>query len=82
MIKKASLRMQTAKVDECFNDFKQAAAIDKDNADVYHHRGQVPPLSSLSIFTYAGVEIAVGHRKYSTKMQKPPVTLKLEVLKY
>ena len=37
--------MQTAKVDECFDDFKQAAAIDKDNADVYHHRGQVSPLS-------------------------------------
>jgi len=41
LIKKASLHMQTAKVNECFDDFKQAAAIDKDNADVYHHRGQV-----------------------------------------
>ena len=33
--------MQLVKVDECFDDFTKAADIDKESADVYHHRGQV-----------------------------------------
>lgn len=33
--------MQLAKVEECFADFTKAVDIDKENADVYHHRGQV-----------------------------------------
>ena len=41
LIKRATLKMQLAKVEECFEDFKKAVNMDKDNADVYHHRGQV-----------------------------------------
>ena len=33
--------MQQAKDAECFDDFERAVNVDKDNADVYHHRGQV-----------------------------------------
>jgi import receptor subunit TOM70 len=41
LIKRASLNMQIEKHDECFNDFNEAEKVDPDNADVYHHRGQV-----------------------------------------
>ncbi|XP_065055601.1 mitochondrial import receptor subunit TOM70-like [Rhopilema esculentum] len=41
LIKRASLKMQQAKDAECFDDFERAVNVDKDNADVYHHRGQL-----------------------------------------
>lgn len=33
--------MQEAKDAECYADFDEAIKIDADNANIYHHRGQV-----------------------------------------
>lgn len=41
LTKRASLHMQTDQKDASFNDFEMAIEFDKDNADIYHHRGQV-----------------------------------------
>eukprot|EP00794_Sanderia_malayensis_P011323 gene11323-12509_t len=41
LIKRATVRCQEAKQKECFDDFEQAIGLDGNNADVYHHRGQV-----------------------------------------
>eukprot|EP00112_Aurelia_sp_Birch-Aquarium-sp1_P019535 Seg4844.2 transcript_id=Seg4844.2/GoldUCD/mRNA.D3Y31 product="Mitochondrial import receptor subunit TOM70" protein_id=Seg4844.2/GoldUCD/D3Y31 len=41
LIKRASLKMQQANDTECFADFSKAIDIDKENSDIYHHRGQI-----------------------------------------
>lgn len=41
LIKRASLYMQLEQSSKSLEDFDRAADLDKDNADVYHHRGQV-----------------------------------------
>lgn len=41
LTKRASLHMQTEQKELSFSDFEQAIAIDPENPDIYHHRGQV-----------------------------------------
>lgn len=41
LIKRASLNMQMEKHEKCFGDFNEAEIVDPENADVFHHRGQV-----------------------------------------
>ncbi|XP_063959836.1 mitochondrial import receptor subunit TOM70-like isoform X1 [Lytechinus pictus] len=41
LIKRGSMHMQEGQQMEAMTDFGQAATIDPDNADVYHHRGQL-----------------------------------------
>ena len=60
LIKRASLKMQQAKDTECFADFSQAINIDKENADIYHHRGQV---SSSSLFLKICIQLRLLQNK-------------------
>lgn len=41
LIKRASLFTQLENTEQCLEDFAQAAQLDPNNSDVYHHRGQV-----------------------------------------
>lgn len=41
LIKRASLYTQLENTDKCLDDFAQAAKLDPNNSDIYHHRGQV-----------------------------------------
>ncbi|XP_057302474.1 mitochondrial import receptor subunit TOM70-like [Hydractinia symbiolongicarpus] len=41
LIKRGSLKMQEAKDAECYADFDEAIKIDANNANIYHHRGQL-----------------------------------------
>lgn len=40
-IKRASLSTQLENTKQCLEDFAQAAQLDPNNSDIYHHRGQV-----------------------------------------
>ena len=35
------MHLQATMLQECVEDFKKAIALDPDNSDIYHHRGQV-----------------------------------------
>lgn len=39
--------MQEAKDKECYEDFDKALQLDEDNANIYHHRGQVCDIAVL-----------------------------------
>ena len=41
LIKRGSMHMQEGNSTEAMADFATAVRIDPDNADIYHHRGQV-----------------------------------------
>lgn len=41
LIKRASLYTQLENTERCLEDFAQAAQLDPNNSDIYHHRGQV-----------------------------------------
>jgi len=41
-IKRATVKYEQKKVEDCFADFKKAVELNPDNVDVYYHRGQVP----------------------------------------
>lgn len=41
LIKRASLFTQLENTERCLEDFAQAAQLDPENSDIYHHRGQV-----------------------------------------
>lgn len=58
LIKRASLYTQLENTESCLEDFAQAAQLDPQNCDIYHHRGQVYLLlerlqESISEFTKA-----------------------------
>lgn len=48
LIKRGSLRVQEGKDDASTADFEAAISHDPDNSDIYHHRGQVQIVFSLS----------------------------------
>ncbi|KAL0267134.1 UNVERIFIED_CONTAM: hypothetical protein PYX00_009488 [Menopon gallinae] len=41
IIKRACIHIQLEDPTKCFEDFEKAIKIDPDNADIYHHRGQI-----------------------------------------
>ena len=41
LVKRATLRMQLGAADEALHDLMMAAELGPENADVFHHRGQV-----------------------------------------
>lgn len=43
LVKRATLRMQLGSPEESLHDLLMAAELGPDNADVFHHRGQVLP---------------------------------------
>lgn len=44
IIKRACIHIQLEDTTKCFEDFEKAIKIDPNNADIYHHRGQVGTL--------------------------------------
>lgn len=51
LIKRGSMHLQATKLQECVQDFKKAISLDPENSDIYHHRGQVCLLLTVSWFS-------------------------------
>lgn len=60
LIKRATLRMQLGAPDESLHDLMMAAELGANNADVYHHRGQVYMLLDQVAEAMADFEKAVN----------------------
>lgn len=63
LIKRGSMYMQQQQPMLSTQDFNMAADIDPQNADVYHHRGQVRFVSLCFSSTELSVEIKTQYQK-------------------
>ena len=64
------MQLQASNVQECVKDFDKAIALDANNSDIYHHRGQVCVISFFGLhWRYMSCSSSVHPKRFREKIK-------------